>query len=152
MLVILTVQPVFANGPPPAQWYSISFSNLPKGTVYVDMRIPREESDPMYVPLVEEKLPGGFDAQSPIVAYCADGYRSCIFHCKDASSNIDLRSESYIRSGFVTFFSDGFFQGKPSLRTHGSCRPGTIIRLAMLDAQGGILKVSGPLFWVQRNS
>lgn len=147
MLVVLTVQPVFANGPPPAQWYSISFSNLPKGTVYVDMLIPLEESDPMYVPLVEENLPEGFDAQSPIVTYCADGYRSYTFHYKDASSNIDLRSEPYIRSGFVTFFSDGIFS-EESLRYEHMDRvdQGQYIRLAMLDAQGGILKVSGPLF------
>lgn len=143
LLVMLTVQPVFANSAPPSPWYTIELTNLPEGTVYVDMLIPLEENDEMYVPLEKSNLPDGFTAQSQIVTFFENGYRSYTFHYRDASSNITPRTASYINNPYITFFADAIVSEESIRYEHKEdISDRKTIRLAMLDENGNILKVS----------
>lgn len=142
VFLILPVQ-ASANGSEPAPWYSFYCENLPEGTAFVDLLIFLPESDPKYTDLVEENLPEGITAQSEIIAYCEDDYRSYSFHYDDARSDIELDGDLP-----VEFFTEKRVDGTDvetrydhadEVYMRGS------VRLAMLDQDGNILKVSGDL-------
>ena len=60
IMVSVCIIPVSANGVPPMPFYSIALSNLPEGTVYVDLLVKLPQDDSAYTPLVAENLPDGF--------------------------------------------------------------------------------------------
>lgn len=140
---------VSANGPVPAPWYSFYLKNLPEGTQYVDLLIYLPETDPMFVSLVPSNVPEGFSENAEIIRYCQDEYRSYTFHYSQALSVISPSSspaEGY--SKVVSFFTSGEtiinddtvrFSHAEEIESRGE------IKLAMLDAEGNILKVSPPL-------
>ena len=57
----------FANSPPPEPWYTFLLTNLPEGTVYVDLLIRLKDTDPMYVDLVTENVPETFAEDADIL-------------------------------------------------------------------------------------
>lgn len=129
-----------ANGPAPRPYFEFEFRNLPEGTVYVDMLIYLPETDPNYREMAQEKLPEGFSAESRIITYCEEDYRSYTFHYYDALSRIKPD-----RNGHVFFFTDGsnYYDGTSVRYEHEEAVSGRgKIRLAMLDAEGNLLKVS----------
>lgn len=134
-LYVLPLQ-VSANGPAPTPWYSIEVQNLPEGVVYVDLLIYLPEDDPMFVELVSENLPDGFSEEAEIVAYCENDYRSYTFHYKDAQSVIHPDTHS-----IVTFFTDNIEHAYIYDHADDIARRGDV-RLAMLDQNGKILKIS----------
>ncbi|MBQ9148722.1 MAG: hypothetical protein IJX69_04055 [Oscillospiraceae bacterium] len=127
MLMLLPIG-VSANGPAPVPWLDVYLTNAPEGTAYVDLLIPLTEDDPRYSELNEQNLPEGFSAQSPIVTYCEDGFRSYTFHFEDALSSIAMDGAECFRYEHL----DDIEQQN-------------VIRLAMLDEKGNILKVSDDL-------
>lgn len=124
-----------ANSPPPAPWFIVTLESLPEGTVYVDMLISLPEDDPCYREINPENLPDGFPEDAEIIRYCQDGYRSYTFHYADAASDITPGT-----SLTVTFCHDPSGQRYPNhiedIENRGD------LRLAMLDVNGNILKVS----------
>lgn len=132
-----------ANGPVPARWYEIQLSCLPEGTVYVDLLLPLAENDPMYTELVAGNLPEGFTAQSEIVTYCADGFRSYTFHYRDALSSIEV--EQYLPVSFGAEYDPNMGAGDIRYGHFEDIEQRGVIRLAMLDGAGNILQVSDDL-------
>lgn len=130
---------VSANSPPPSPWYTFVVSNLPEGTVYVDLLIRLQETDANYVEL-EENLPGIFSEDADIITYCEDGFRSYTFHYRGARSVI-LPDQN----NCVTFFADSamIYEFVSTGHQEDIERRGKI-RLAMLDENGNILQVSKP--------
>ena len=144
LLLVLSVvpMPAFANSPPPAPWYTFELQNPPEGTVYLDLLIRMEETDPHYSRLERENLPAAFGESAQIVTYCEDGFCSYTFHYAGARSRIRLNPDNK-----VTFFVDSTkvlsAETESAAQRHKEdieCR-GTI-RLALLDAQGNILQIS----------
>lgn len=132
---------VYANSAEPWPYYAFELSDLPEGTVYVDLLLKLPEDDPEYVALEKSNLPDGFSQQSEIIGYCEDGFRSYTFHYKNAKSKIQVQ-----RSKLVYFFIDDLtaydsveWEHKDRVQDNGW------IRLAMLDENGNILKVSPDL-------
>ncbi|MBQ8833946.1 MAG: hypothetical protein IJ001_03380 [Oscillospiraceae bacterium] len=140
LLLLMLPMPVSANGPAPAPWYQFQLSNLPEGTVYVDLLIYLPESDPMYEKLVSSSLTEEISEESEIVTYCEGDYLSYTFHYRNALSviRVDSKSEVY----FFTDYTAGKqaqtirFDHADEIFGRGE------IRLAMLDAEGNILKIS----------
>lgn len=133
---------VSANSPPPSPWYDITVANLPEGTVYVDLLIPLPKSDPMYTELVETNLPEGFPVHAEIIGYAEDDFRSYTFHYRDALSMMVPREKNVI-----SFFGEDVDLPESTLRSghKEDVEDRGEIRLAMLDAQGNIIKVSPTL-------
>lgn len=136
MLLLLPVQ-VFANSPPPKPWFEIVLCDLPQGTAYVDMLVYLPESDPFYTELEERNLPQGFSAQSEIVTYCEDDFRSYTFHYTDAKSAIGVKN-----TGPVYFFDNPNMGGSTRHAHIDDVKAKGEIRLALLDKEGTILHVS----------
>lgn len=136
---------VKANSPPPAPYYVFKLSDLPKGTVYVDLLIILPERDPGYVALEKSNLPEGFSHESEIIGFCEDDFRSYTFHYKNAKSIIRVRNDNQVYF-FVDDLSDysQMYHEEHKEKVDNS----GWIRLAMLDEQGNILKVS-PVFSVK---
>ena len=139
LLLILPIS-VSANGPAPDPWYQFQLSNLPEGTVYVDLLIYLPESDPMYEKLVSANLTEEISEESEIIVYCEGDYRSYTFHYRNALSaiRVDRNSEVY-------FFTD-YTAGKQGVTVRYDHADEIFsrgeIRLVMLDAEGNILKIS----------
>ena len=115
--------------------YRLTCSDLPAGTEYVDMLIKLPTTDPCYTPLVTENVPDGFAEDAEIISYCIDNYRSYTFHYNGAVSQIavgDPKGLSYFDNGVT------YAHHMDDVRDRGE------IKLAMLDGNGNILKVSGP--------
>ena len=141
ILLLLPVQ-VFANSPPPPEWFTAELRNLPKGTAYVDLLIYLPESDPHYTELEEANIPEGFSARAEIVTYCLDDFRSYTFHYRDAKSAIDVRNTD--RAYFCFDNPSGNLIPEENIR-YGhmdDIKARGKIRLAMLDAQGNIIHIS----------
>lgn len=144
LVLILCILPLHAsaNSPGVAPYYTIAMSNLPEGTVYVDMLIKLPETDEKYVDLVKENLPETFGDNAQIITYCDRDYRSYTFHYEDALSDIHVGKSN------VKFFAiDARVESNENVRyDHADEIYGRgEIKLAMLDADGNILKVSPPL-------
>lgn len=149
LLIIMIAVPVSANGPVPAPYYRISLTNLPEGTAYVDMLIFLPESSPLYTDLEAKNLPDNFSEDAQIITFSQDDYRSYTFHCRDAVSSIAVQRDNY-----VTFFGDDWDDEHNRYVSESGA-----IRLAMLDENGEILRVSGVLklnpgnmFLISRNN
>lgn len=138
VLMLFSVIPAkaSANGPAPSPWYNIELTNLPKGTVYVDMLIYLPEDDPMYTEPEAGKLPEGFSQKAEIITYGEEDYRSYTFHYRDALSVIDPDKYST-----VLFFTDDNYDTVRYDHADDIAQRGNI-RLAMLDKAGNIIKVS----------
>lgn len=141
MLPLLPVE-VSANSPAPAPEFTFFVSDVPEGTVYVDLLIYLPKTDPHYQELVSGNLPEGFPEDAQIIGFCEGDFRSYTFHYRGARS--DIRVDEY---DSVRFFADGSiiyseestaYEHREDIEARGD------IRLAMLDAQGNILKVSKP--------
>lgn len=132
----VTVQ---ANSPPPAPYYVFELSDLPEGTVYVDLLIKLPESNPEYIALEKSNLPEGFSHESEIIGFCEDDFRSYTFHYKNAKSIIQVQSDNQ-----VYFFVDDLpdYSQEYEREHKENVDNSGWIRLAMLDEQGNILKVS----------
>lgn len=141
LMLPLLIGSVSANAPAPSPWFTIELANLPQDTAYVDMLIPLSPEDGMYTELVTENLPDGFSAASPIVTYCEDGFRSYTFHYRDAASVIAVQPKNSKQGPYVLFFTD-LANSEGLYRHQQAVEDGKYIRLAMVDAQGNILKVS----------
>ncbi len=142
LLLCILPLPASANSPGACPWYEIELSNLPEGTANVDLLIKLKKTDKKYVDLVEENLPETFDENAQIITYCDGNYRSYTFHYKDALSEIGVGKTN------VKFFAIGArvesnenvrYDHADEIYQRGE------IKLAMLDADGNILKVSPPL-------
>lgn len=134
-----------ANSPASAPWYTFELRNAPEGTVYMDLLIDLEETDAHYSQLAEENVPKDFTENAEIITYCEDGFRSYTFHYRGARSKIRLDYNNE-----VTFFIDSTNVYDEEAYTNAERHQEDIesrgkIRLAMLDAQGNILHVSGTL-------
>ena len=136
IMVSVCIIPVSANGVPPMPFYSIALSNLPEGTVYVDLLVKLPQDDSAYTPLVAENLPDGFAEDAEIIGYCEDDYRSYTLHYKDALSVINCK-----QTKTVYFFTDSSKNTFRDSHLRAIEKKGTI-RLAMLDEAGNILQVS----------
>lgn len=80
---------VFAWVPDPYFWCWIDAAAIPEGTIYVDMLLPIQESDPGYTSFHESNgQKYGISPDSEIVSYQQDGFRSYTFHIKDACGEI----------------------------------------------------------------
>ena len=129
-----------ANGAVPSLWYAVYLENLPEGTAYVDLLIPLEESDPHYYAGLSNSSVG-FSPEAEIMTYCEDGYRSYTFHYADAKSRITPERFLGESTLCVTFFESDL--SAPNAYTHlEDVESRKWIRLAILDADGNILKVS----------
>ena len=124
-----------ANSPGPSIGICFVLTDLPKDTVYVDLLIQLPDSDPMYVDLVEDNLSGSITAQSEIVSYCDDSFRSYTYHYRNAQSLIEV-----VEYRYVLFFTNDVLEDYSDHREDVYSRGK--IRLAMLDREGSILKVS----------
>lgn len=138
MLTVIPL-PVSANSPMPMPWYDFVLSNIPEGTVYVDLLIRLPESDPMYTQLNREQLPAGFSEDAQIITFCEEDYRSYTFHYVDALSSI--RPDNF---STVHFFTDKEYDLVRYDHTEQIYQTGTV-KLAMLDGFGNILKISPEL-------
>lgn len=143
LLFLMLPLQISANGPPPARWYDIYVTNLPMGTVYVDLLIPLSENDSAYTDLEKDNLPDTFSETAEIITYSEDGFCSYTFHYKDSLSVIKPRDKN-----MVSFFMTDA-EGDASLHyRYGHMQDieqRGCIRLAMLDKAGNILKVSTSL-------
>lgn len=147
ILVLLPVT-VSANSPPPSFWYSVQLENLPEGTVYVDMLIPLETSDPFYSELEENNLPAAFSKSAEIAVYCEDGFRSYTLHYVGARSVMRVSKDNR-----VFFFTDGLNElGSVGYDHMQEIQDRGQMRLAMLDESGNILQVSSVLVLKSRNA
>lgn len=135
--------PASANSPGISPWYEVRLTNLPEGTVWVDLLIRLPESDPQYVPLTQKQLPKGLSRDAHIISYCEEDYRSYTYHYRDALSVTKVGESSR-----VLFFTTGAArENEDTVRFDYAdeiYRRGKI-RLAMVDGNGNILKVSQPL-------
>ncbi len=145
MVCLLAVLPMSAsaNSPGVSPWYEIKLSNLPEGTVWVDMLVKLPETDEKYVSLVEKNLPKGLPEDSQIITFAEEDYRSYTLHYKDALSVTKVGISSRVK-----FFTTGASRENENTVRFDHAdeifRRGKI-RLAMVDRNGGILKVSPPL-------
>lgn len=138
LLVVILPITASANSPAPSPVCVFGLSNLPQGTVYVDLLIPLDSTDFNYVALVEENLTEGISVDSEIVAFHQDGFCSYTFHYRDAKSVIRVDAK-----GKVLFFSTDLLDYDAPRYGHQQwVYENEQIRLAMLDAQGNILKLS----------
>lgn len=137
VLVPLTLT-ASANSPGPSLGICFVLTDLPKDTAYVDLLIPLPVTDPMYVDLVEGNLVGEITPQSEIISYCSDQFRSYTYHYRNAQSTIEVKESRY-----VDFFVNDDWEDFPDHRRDVYDRGD--IRLAMLDREGSILKVSPTL-------
>jgi hypothetical protein len=119
--------------------------NAPEEAVYMDLLIRMDETDPRYCELEEDNLPNSFSESAEIITYFEDGFLSYTFHYRGAISQIQLNEKSE-----AVFFVDStrrIYSGdtiiaedhKQDIETRGK------IRLALLNAQGDIVKVSRSL-------
>lgn len=140
VILLLGILPLSAsaNSPGPAIGNCFIVTDLPENTVYVDLLIPLPVSDPMYVDLVRENLSEHISPQSDIVAYCEDGFRSYTFHYRNAQSIIEVNDQEN-----VLFFTNDSRKDLDDHREDVYNRGS--IRLAMLDQDGSIIKVSPTL-------
>lgn len=145
ILLLLPVQ-VFANSPPPKDWFDIEFSNLPEGTAYLDLLVYLPESDPYYTPLEEANLPEGISPDAQIVTYCQEDFRSYTFHYRDAKSAIAVKGTKTITYFFDNIIFGNIIDGDSIRYKHlNDVLAKGEIRLAMLDSEGNILHIS-PIF------
>ena len=135
----------YANSPPPMPRFVFELLHTPEEAVYMDLLIRMDETDPRYSELEEDNLPNSFSESAEIITYCKDGFISYTFHYRGAISQIRLNEKSE-----VVFFIDStrrIYSGdtiiaedhKQDIENRGE------IRLALLDAQGNIVKISRPL-------
>lgn len=143
ILLSVSLLPVIAsaNGVVPAPWYTVELSDLPEGTAYVDLLIPLEESDPKYAPGNYSLLPDGVSTEAEILTYCEGGYRSYTFHYENAQSQIVPQAIWGNERLTVTFFETDMSVPDSYQHLEDVERRKTV-RLALLDKEGGILKVS----------
>lgn len=151
-LLLLTVflvalpMSVSANAPASAVEYYIYLTELPEGTVYVDLLIPMERSDPHYTDLVVQNLPEGITPESQIVTYHKDGFCSYTFHYRDARSDMSVGKDNAVSFfGEYSAMSVLDYDHLEDIYDRGE------IRLAMLDQQGNILQVSSRFSVILRN-
>lgn len=124
-----------ANSREPAPFYTFYLTNLPEGTKYVDLLIWLPESDELYSPLNTQNVPESFSEDAEILTYCQDDYCSYTFHFEDARSMILPGDDNEVHFFADSHYNSIYWHGE-EISTRGA------IRLAMLDAQGNILKVS----------
>ena len=136
MVILLLPFRVLANGPEPMPWYSIEIDNPPDSMAYVDLLIYLPANDPMYTDLISDNLPDGFSENAEIITYCENNYRSYTFHYQGALSVIDPNAQS-----IVTFFADDTGSDVRYAHADDIAQRGDI-RLAILDTNGNILKIS----------
>ena len=152
LLVLVMIMPCIpveasANSPASAPWYTFELLNAPAGTVYMDLLISLDDTDACYCPLVEENIPEGFTEDAEIITYREDGFCSYTFHYDGARSKIRLNKDNeatyFIDSTNIYIYDEEAYTNA-QLHQDDIERRGKI-RLAMLDAQGRILQVSGTL-------
>ncbi|MCL2108576.1 MAG: hypothetical protein FWH20_04430 [Oscillospiraceae bacterium] len=143
MLALSLTLTVSANSAPPAPLLFFSFSNLPGGIVYADLLIKINPDDPKYTPLNTQNLEYyNFSAESDIVLYNQDDFRSFTFHYKDSASSIEIGGDhGYGRRGSVIFgynreFGEFFNQFEDLMKNYRE------VKLAFLDHEGAIVSIS----------
>ena len=138
IIMVLCILPlrVSANGPAPTPWYSIEIDNPPEEMAYVDLLIYLPTDDPMYTELNTDHLQDGFSENAEIIAYCENNYRSYTFHYYNALSVIDPNAQSIVKFFADDTGTDVRFSHVDDIAQRGD------IRLAILDTNGNILKVS----------
>lgn len=137
VLLLAGILPLSVSANHPAPRFDLNFilTDLPEDTVYVDLLIPLPVSDPKYAELVEENLTEDITPQSDIVSYCTDEFRSYTYHYRNAKSEIEV-----YENRFVSFCTD--LDWKDFVDHRDDIYDRVKIRLAMLDQEGSIIKVS----------
>lgn len=143
LVLLLCVLPVTAFARPMPLGFTLTCENLPQGTVFVDLLIKLPTDDPMYQPADPETYPQGITADSQILHYSEDNYRSYTFFYLDAVSNIRVSTEENISYGYSPHTEKHVFH-REDIKDRGK------IRLAMLDEKGNIIKVSQGLSLVPK--
>ena len=143
LTLLMCILPVTAFARPMPIGFTLTCENLPQGTVFVDLLIKLPTDDPMYQPADPETYPQGITADSQILHYSEDDYRSYTFFYLDAVSNIRVSTEENISYGFSYNTEKRAFHIE-DIKDRGK------IRLAMLDEKGNIIKVSQKLSLVPK--
>ena len=131
LVLLLCVLPVTAFARPMPLGFTLTCENLPQGTVFVDLLIKLPTDDPMYQPAEPETYPQGITADSQILHYSEDNYRSYTFFYLDAVSNIRVSTEENISYGYSPHTEKHVFH-REDIKDRGK------FRLAMLDEKGNI--------------
>lgn len=125
----------------------VDYEKIPENAVYIDLLLPISPSDENYTPYhAENGATFGIPAQSQIVQYNADGYRSYTFHIQDARSEMQLLTpaSSYISSTQVSFFC---YDQNETIRDAAEnyyqfCQRYKTAKMAYLDKDGGIISIT----------
>lgn len=141
ILALASGTEVSANSPEPRPGILFLLTNLPEGTVYVDLLICLPEQDPYYVDTNRENIPGSFAQDAEILTWCEDNYRSYTFHYRDALSMFRVNANSSVRF-FEGIVADETLQEVFRMDHADEILPRGAVRLAMLDERGNILEVS----------
>lgn len=142
VLIVVFLFPlnVYANSPPPSPWYIFILSDIPKEAVYADLLIELNEFDPHYESLVSDNMPDTFTEHAEILSYCEDNFRSYTFHCKNAKSEINIDCNNQVR-----FYMDITNYDESQDQYYKIVSEDSLLRLALLDENGDIIKVSPTL-------
>ncbi len=135
IFTIHAVLPVSANAPAPRFNFDIRVTNAPEGAYAVDFLVPGDLiPDGIFTELNREGLgEAGFPEDCELALYDRDGYVSWLTHAEGARPQGILKeAEGFL---YVWQYSEAY-----DLIT----RSDTDVRLALVDAGGGILCVSEP--------
>ena len=118
---------VSANSPAPPGYFYYQVINAGETVKFADILIKINPGSNTYTDFnASNNISGMFNAETPIVAYQEDGYRSLSFHYSEVYSNLDPES------GLAQLANSGQSIDKIT----------TSIKIALLDEDGNILKVS----------
>lgn len=122
-----------ADSPPPPNYFYSDVKNAGPNVKYADILIKMDTKDKNYAKLYQYNLAAFyFEKTAPIVAYNKDGYVSISFHCRSGGTesssildNRDLENIVELNNGYKPISSMT-----------------KMIKIALLDQKGNILKVS----------
>lgn len=115
----------------------------PKGTRFVDLLLPINESDEYYCLFNESNgQKYGIDKNSEIVRLNEQGYRSYTFHLSPAAADIEASRLSF------SFFSESTNDPASSWNYYACLERYRSMRLAFFDENGNVLSISNeaPIF------
>lgn len=119
------IMTAFANSPAPPSYFYCKVENVPNDAVFVDILIEISAQSSGYTDLNSKNLLPNITADSEIVRYNQDGYRSLSFH-------YDVLSRMEVDSPYFTMNVSNQSMDKVSKS----------IKVALLDINGNIIKIS----------
>lgn len=131
--------PVFAWEPDYCFYCYIEPAQMPEGTVYIDLLMPVSPENDGYVAYHEGNGElYGISADSEIVAYCEDGYRSYTFHIEDATSEL-VPTMGWSENYWYTRYNK---ERDATYDYEYCCSQYKFAKMAYLNAEGDVLGVS----------